>query len=196
MNRDKAVFLDKDGTLIEDIAFNVDPGKIKLYPDIPGALKLLSDNGFKLVLVSNQAGVAYGYFKERELQAVSAAIQLMLQKHKVAFDGFYYCPHHPEGKVSDYAIDCTCRKPKPGMLLKAAEELNIDLSASWMIGDILNDMDAGNRAGCRTILIDNGHETEWVLSEHRKPMHSVKRVYEAAKIILADGSNAAKQEER
>lgn len=192
MKGNKAVFLDKDGTLIEDVAFNIDPGRIKLYPDVPQALKLLSDNGFKLVLVSNQPGVAHGYFKERELLTVSEEIQRRIKEYEVVLHGFYYCPHHPEGKVDGYAIDCICRKPKPGMLLKAAKEMNIDLSCSWMIGDILNDVEAGNRAGCKTILIDNGNETEWIPGEHRTPAYAVKRVYDAAKVILANQSIAAR----
>ena len=81
----------------------------------------------------------------------------------------YYCPHYPDGKIQKYKIECDCRKPKPGLILQAAREHDIDLSNSWMIGDILNDVEAGNRAGCKTILLDNGNETEWIWNEIRTP---------------------------
>jgi D-glycero-D-manno-heptose 1,7-bisphosphate phosphatase len=185
MSMHKAVFLDKDGTLIKNVAYNADPRRIKLCEGVPEALRLLGDKGFRFVIVSNQSGVAHGYFEEQALSAVSQAIRDMLAAHSVVLDGFYYCPHHPGGKISGYAVDCECRKPKPGMLLKAAAEMRIDLSRSWMIGDILHDVEAGSRAGCKTILIDNGNETEWVQGEYRTPTHTVKRVPDAAAIILA-----------
>lgn len=180
MKRNKAVFLDKDGTLIEDVAYNVSPEKIKLYPEVPGALQELKSQGFKLVVVSNQPGIAHGFFGEDALKAMKERLQQLLSAHDVMLDGFYFCPHHPEGKMTGYAIECICRKPRPGLLLQAATEMNIDLSVSWMIGDILNDVEAGNRAGCKTILIDNGNETEWAVSPERIPAHIVKHMNEAA----------------
>jgi histidinol phosphatase-like enzyme len=109
----------------------------------------------------------------------------MLNNHGIMLSGFYYCSHHPQGKIEPYAIDCDCRKPKPGLLHKAAIELKIDLSASWMIGDILNDIEAGNSAGCRSILIDNGNETEWMMNEIRRPIAKVRNIDEAAEYIIS-----------
>lgn len=180
----KAVFLDKDGTLIFDVPYNVNPALVKLEDNAGVALKMLQEEGYVLIVVSNQSGVAFGYFSERDLLGVNARIMKLLQKEDVRLNGFYYCPHHPGGTVPEYAVFCECRKPAPGMLLKAAEAFDIDLSQSWMIGDILNDVEAGNRAGCKSILIDNGHETEWEMNESREPYFVAGDIKEAAQFIL------------
>jgi D-glycero-D-manno-heptose 1,7-bisphosphate phosphatase len=176
-----AIFLDKDGTLIPDIPYNVDPAKIELVDGAIAALRSLRSAGFKLILISNQSGVARGYFQEIALQAVEQRLRQLL--HPVELDGFYYCPHHETGAIAAYAIECECRKPKPGLLLKAAAHHQIDLSRSWMIGDILHDVEAGRRAGCQTILIDNGNETEWILTPDRLPHYCVPNLNEAAEIV-------------
>ncbi|MDF2431775.1 MAG: D-glycero-D-manno-heptose 1,7-bisphosphate phosphatase [Mucilaginibacter sp.] len=180
----KAVFLDKDGTLVIDVPYNVDPDKIVLSDHCLKGLKRLQENGYLLILITNQSGIARGYFKEEDLIGVEQKIRDMLGHEEIALDGFYYCPHHPEGIVTSLAINCDCRKPEAGMLLKAAKEMGIDLNSSWMIGDILNDIEAGNRAGCKSILIDNGNETEWLLNEKRQPLIKVKDIDEAAIYIL------------
>jgi D-glycero-D-manno-heptose 1,7-bisphosphate phosphatase len=149
-------------------------------------LRDLQEAGYELVIVSNQAGVARGYFEEKDLQPVEEHLRRELLAHSnVDLAGFYYCPHHPEGVVPRYAVECACRKPNPGLLLKAAEELNIDLQQSWMVGDILNDVEAGNLSGCSTVLIDNGNETEWVLTDERQPDFIVTNLKEAAQAILS-----------
>ena len=165
----RAAFLDKDGTLVEDIAFNVDPGRIKLMPNAGTGLRLLRDAGFALLVITNQPGVARGLFAESALAAVEARLRALLANEGVMLHGFAYCPHSPEGVVARYAHACACRKPLPGMLLAAARQHGIDLATSWMIGDILNDVEAGQRAGCRTVLLDNGHETEWLPGAFRRP---------------------------
>lgn len=165
----KAIFIDKDGTLIPNIPYNVNPEKISIDKETIEGLRLLKEEGFLLIVISNQSGIAKGYFEEKDLEQVWNKISALLQLHNLNFDAFYYCPHEPNGTVERYAIQCDCRKPLPGMILKAASELNIDLTQSWMIGDILNDMEAGKRAGCSTILIDKGNETEWRLNEIRTP---------------------------
>jgi D-glycero-D-manno-heptose 1,7-bisphosphate phosphatase len=180
----KAVFIDKDGTLIKDVPYNVDPEKIELEPHAKTALAMLKSEGFKLIVISNQSGVAHGFFKEDSLQTVSDRIQQLLQSESISIDAFYFCPHHPEAVDEKYAISCSCRKPQPGMILRAIADFSIDQSLSWMIGDILHDVEAGNKAGCNTILLDNGHETEWLADEQRWPDYIVKNLEEAAKIIL------------
>lgn len=182
--RKKAVFLDKDGTLIEDVPYNVDPALIMLSPDCLIGLSHLQAEGYLLVIISNQSGVARGYFEASALLKVEGQLNALLARAGITLNGFYYCPHHPDGVIDVLAIDCDCRKPAPGLLLKAAEELNIDLNASWMIGDILNDIEAGNRAGCKSILIDNGNETEWLMNDIRRPAITVKNINEAADYIL------------
>jgi D-glycero-D-manno-heptose 1,7-bisphosphate phosphatase len=187
----KAVFIDKDGTLVEDIPYNIDPSLITLTPGAKEALVLLKSKGFLLIVISNQSGIARGYFKEVDLEKVKNRLQEMLAPHDVQLDGIFFCPHHPDGVISNYAISCDCRKPKPGMILCAAEAFEIDLSRSWMIGDILHDVESGNRAGCKTILIDNGNETEWILSEYRKPTAVANNLTEAAeKIIVHEHAHA------
>lgn len=180
----KAIFIDKDGTLIADVPYNVDPALVRLDPYAPAALRALQVQGYLLLVVSNQPGVALGYFSEADLQQVYLTLCRQLRLQGVRLDGFYYCPHDAAGKQWPYAHACYCRKPLPGMLLGAAAEHGIDLAASWMIGDILHDVEAGNRAGCSTILLDNGHETEWVGGPYRTPLYTMPNLWEAANLIL------------
>lgn len=181
----KAVFWDKDGTLIPDIPYNVDPVKITLYPDVGDSLRRLTLAGYKLIIISNQSGVAKGLFTEAELIGVWERLTQLLVPFGAEPDGFYYCPHDPTGVVPPYTEPCNCRKPSPGLLIKAASDYQIDLSQSWMVGDILNDVEAGNRAGCRTILIDRGNETKWLLTNYRQPTVRVKSIEAATDYILA-----------
>lgn len=182
----KGVFLDKDGTLVYNVPYNVNVENIKLYEDVSKALRLLQENGFKLIVITNQPGVALGYFEEEGVKNVGHALTEMLNSMDIKLDGFYYCPHHEEGMVKEYSIKCSCRKPQPGLIKKAAEEFSIDLTKSWMIGDILHDVEAGNRAGCKTILINNGNETEWVFTKSRVPDYTVKTLKAAANKIVKD----------
>lgn len=180
-----AIFLDKDGTLIEDVPYNVLPERIRLMPGAGAALRVLSDAGYALFVVSNQPGVALGRFTEAELDVARRELQRQLAEHGVPLAGFYFCPHHPTGRVADYSGQCTCRKPRPGLLRRAAQEHGIDLNASWLIGDILDDVEAGRRAGCRTVLLDNGHETEWRRGPGRRPHYVAQGLPEAAACILS-----------
>ena len=156
-----AAFLDKDGTLLEDVPYNVEPGKMRLAPGAAEGLRELGRLGLALVVVSNQPGVALGRFGHERLDGVADRLREMFERHGARLSGCYWCPHHPEGTVAPYARACDCRKPAAGMPRRAASELGLDLGRSWFIGDILDDVQAGRRAGCRTILVDNGGETEW-----------------------------------
>jgi D,D-heptose 1,7-bisphosphate phosphatase len=180
-----AVFLDKDGTLIEDVPYSVDPDRVQLCQGASEGLRSLHAAGYRLIVISNQSGVARGFFPEVGLVAIEQTLRQLLAAVDVPLTGFYYCPHHPDGLIAAYAIDCTCRKPQPGLLLQAAAEHAIDLERSWFIGDILHDVEAGRRAGCRTVLIDNGNETEWLLSPQRLPHHVVSDLSAAARVIGA-----------
>lgn len=179
----RAIFIDKDGTLIQDIPYNVDPALLRFNAGAVEALKLFSRMGFALIIVTNQSGIARGLFSENDLQQLRHHLTKELNTHGIKLAGFIFCPHHPEGNVVPYNIACNCRKPKPGMILQAAALYDIDLTRSWMIGDILNDVEAGNRAGCKTILLNNGHETEWVASAYRNPTAIVSSFDEAVKVI-------------
>lgn len=173
-----AVFLDKDGTLIEDVPYNVDPARIRLAPHAAQALRRLRGRGYRLIVVSNQSGVALGRFAESALDGVAHRLDELLTPHGAAPEAFYWCPHAPDD-------GCDCRKPLPGMLQRAARERGIDLGRSWMVGDILHDIEAGHRAGCRAVLIDNGNETEWDLSGLRRPDGRVADLAQAARLICA-----------
>ena len=153
-----AVFLDRDGTIIEDPGYVGHPDQVRLLPGAAEALRRFSDLGYLVIIVSNQSGVARGLFDEAELTAVHARFEGLLQTAGTRLDGAYYCPYlsGPEAKVEAYRRDSKLRKPAPGMLLQAAGEHHIDLSRSWMIGDSPDDVEAGRRAGCRTILVRPG----------------------------------------
>jgi histidinol-phosphate phosphatase family protein len=186
----RAVFLDKDGTLVDDVPYNVDPAQVRLMPGAGAGLRRLHAAGYRLVVVSNQSGVARGLFPESALAGVEHRLRELLQEEGVPLDGFYWCPHHPEGTVAEYAVACDCRKPAPGLLLRAAREQGIDLARSWFVGDILHDVEAGRAAGCTTVLLDNGHETEWVLTPQRQPHYTAPDLVAAAALILtADESS-------
>jgi histidinol-phosphate phosphatase family protein len=178
------VFLDKDGTLVEDVPYNVNPAQVRLAPGAANGLPRLAAAGFRLAVVSNQSGVARGYFPESALKGVETRLVELLGDIGVSLAGFFYCPHHPEGTIAGYAVACDCRKPAPGLVLAAARELGTDPRACWMVGDILDDVEAGRRAGCRTVLIDNGNETEWLPGPLREPHFRVRDLAEAADAIL------------
>lgn len=154
-----AIFLDKDGTLIQDVAYNVEPSKIAFYPDIFAPLQELAASGYALILISNQSGIAKGLFKEQGLRIAFDYIVDQLSKKEIPIRGYYYCPH-------DIDRACSCRKPKPGLIKQAAAVHSIDVSRSWMIGDILSDVGAGLAAGCKTILIDRDGTQRKLVGAH------------------------------
>lgn len=181
-----AVLFDKDGTLLDDVPYNVDPALMRFAPGAGDALALLAARGFRLFVISNQGGVALGRFPYDALAEMEAHLSRMFDACGVTLDGAYWCPHHPEGVVARYTYRCACRKPAPGLLLRAARDHAIDLSASWFVGDILDDIEAGTRAGCRTVLLDNGHETEWLRGPEREPTLREPDLLRAALAIVRE----------
>ena len=179
----RAAFLDKDGTLVENVPYNVDPAKLKLTPHAVEGLGLLQDKGFRLIVVTNQSGLARRYFDRAALNRVHAALSAMLLAEGIHIDDYFVCPHAPAATKMEPG--CLCRKPAPGLLRQAALVHHIDLPRSWMVGDILNDVEAGHRAGCRSVLMDVGNETEWRLSPIRMPDLRVPDLLEAARGILS-----------
>jgi histidinol-phosphate phosphatase family protein len=175
----RAVFIDKDGTLVENVPYNVDPDRIVLTDGAALGVRQLKAHGYRVIVVSNQPGVGLGRFAASALHAVEARLRDL-----VPIDGFYYCPHRPEA-------GCACRKPSPGMLLRAAREQGLRLSSCWMVGDILDDIEAGRSVGCRTVLLDNGNETEWKLTARRVPHYVARDLARAATQILDDSLVAA-----
>lgn len=177
-----AVFLDKDGTLIEDVPYNVDPALLRFTPGAPQALRLLGRAGLPLVLVTNQPGIALGRFTRAQFARLEQAlVERVREEAGVELAGCFVCPHAPGGEGG---LPCLCRKPAPGLLRQAAVAAHYDLGRSWMIGDILDDIEAGRRAGCRTILLDRGNETVWRLTPLRTPHYRCATLLDAAHIIL------------
>jgi D-glycero-D-manno-heptose 1,7-bisphosphate phosphatase len=154
----RALFLDRDGTLVHPSHYPSRPEQLCLYPNIATELQALQRMGLLLIVITNQSGIARGYFTETDLQRMHEYLKAQCAVQGVFLDAIYHCPHHPDGIISELAFRCDCRKPQPGMLLRAAADHNIDLHHSWFVGDILDDVEAGNRAGCRTVLVDLGTE--------------------------------------
>jgi D-glycero-D-manno-heptose 1,7-bisphosphate phosphatase len=153
-----AVFLDRDGTIIEDADYLVRPDQARLIPGAAAALRRLNDLRIPVVIVTNQSAVARGMATESDVAAVNDRLRVLLAASGAHVDGIYYCPHHPDIGEPPYRRACDCRKPRPGLLQQAARELGLDLAASAMIGDNLRDLEAGAAAGCATLmLVRTGH---------------------------------------
>lgn len=185
-----AVFLDKDGTVLQDVPYNVDPDKMVFAPGAAEALALLGKSGLPLFIITNQPGIALGLFGVEALAPMQRRLEDMFAEAGARLSGLYFCPHHPEGTQPDFSRRCQCRKPAPGLLMTAAAQHNIDLSCSWMVGDILDDIEAGRRSGCGTILIDNGNETEWAMNEWRGPDHRVADLLAASRLIADSAADS------
>lgn len=148
-----AIFLDRDKTLIDDPGYLDHPDGVRLLPGVAEGLRRLKAAGYRLVVVTNQSAIARGKVTVTGLEAIHAELRQQLAASGVELNAIYYCPYHPDGIVSPYNREHEERKPAPGMLLRAATEMELDLSKSWMIGDRLRDIQAGRRAGCRTVLV-------------------------------------------
>jgi histidinol-phosphate phosphatase family protein len=179
----RAVFLDKDGTLLDDMPYNVDPRLMRLAPGAFDALGLFAQMDVPVVVVSNQGGVAIGKFDEAALVDVELRLRELAAEAGARLAAVCWCMHHPEGTVARYRRICDCRKPAPGMLERVAYEHHFDLARCWMVGDILDDVEAGHRAGCRAVLVDNGNETVWQRGPLREPDAIATNLLEAARII-------------
>jgi D-glycero-D-manno-heptose 1,7-bisphosphate phosphatase len=159
-SRYAAVFLDRDGTINEEVGYLDRLDKLHLIPGAAEAIRLINQSGMKAVVVTNQSGVARGMFDEAFVDEVHRQLRKMLREEGASLDGFYFCPHHPlEGRGS-YLRVCDCRKPAPGLLLRAADELCLDPERSYMIGDTLKDIEAASRIGARGVLVRTGYGTE------------------------------------
>lgn len=168
MNR--AVFLDRDGTLIHEVGYLDRLDRIEFFPWSIDAVRLLNRAGFKVVVVTNQAGVARGFFDESFLADAHRHIDERLRAGHAIVDGFYYCPHHPEGRVERYRVACECRKPKAGMARAAAEALDLDLARSFVVGDRWGDLQMAHAAGSKGILVRTGYGQ----TEEQNPVEGVR----------------------
>lgn len=155
MNR--AVFLDRDGTINEEVGYLRNLADLRLIPGAGAAIKRLNDSGMKVVLVTNQSGIARGYFSESLLQEIHDRLEQMLRDEGARLDAVYYCPHHPSAGNTHFTRDCDCRKPGTGLIDKAARDLNIDVKHSYVVGDKWSDVELGQRAGAHSVLVRTGY---------------------------------------
>ena len=161
MDNNKAVFLDRDGVITEDpphYAHRID--QLRIIPGGAQAIQRLNAHNFRVIIISNQSGVARGYYIEEDVKIFNDGMAHLLAKEGSHVDAVYYCPHHPDGIIERYKIDCGCRKPKPGMILEAAQNHSLDIQNSFVVGDKWSDIEAGKNAGCQTILVLTGHGTD------------------------------------
>ena len=190
----KAIFLDRDGTIIQDPGYINHPDQVKLLGGATEALTELIAMGYKLIVVTNQSAVARGIVTEKVLGAIHNRLKQLLAKKAVHLEAIYYCPYHPDGTISKYRKESDWRKPNPGMLLAAADEMDIELGGSWVIGNSVRDVDAGRRAGCKTILIDD--PSHYKQSEPGRPEPDFRAVNmkEAVNIIKKHRCSASTAE--
>jgi D,D-heptose 1,7-bisphosphate phosphatase len=190
----KAVFLDRDG-VINELVYHQEqeiidspftPAQFRLLPNVGEAIKKLQETGYKVILVSNQPSLAKGTISENVFAAIRSKMSEELGKSGVSLDGEYYCFHHPEGRIKKFTTNCECRKPKPGMLLQAANDMRLDLSQAWMIGDNLSDIKAGKGAGTKTILLGRMkcELCRLMDEEDARPDTIVPNLIEAVRFIL------------
>lgn len=183
-----AVFLDRDGTLIPDMEYLAKPEHVSLYLGTVEALKLLRKSGFYLFVVTNQSGVARGYFSEETVKAVHRKLQSMLKAKGARLDAFYYCPHYPTGKIKKFAIVCDCRKPKIGMIQQALRKYPVDLKHSYVVGDKISELQLARNAGTsQGILVRTGSGRKSEKELEAKPIAKsavVSDILKAAKYIL------------
>ncbi len=182
----KAVFMDRDGTIVEDVGYMNSPEQIKFIPGSIEAIKMLNQAGYKVVVITNQAGVARRLITEDMLQTIDKTLHKWILNGGAHLDGIYYCPHHPEHGLYPYRQICECRKPHTGLIKRAHRDLNIDLSQSFMIGDKATDVEAGKRAGTKTILVLTGRGKNEKEMLKEKPDHIAENLLDAVKRVLGD----------
>ncbi len=185
MTKFAAVFLDRDGTINEEVGYLDSLEKLRVFPEAFEAVRLINQSGMKTVVITNQSGIGRGFFDDAFVGRVHEEMRRLFLNKGAFLDGFYYCPHHPTEGMGQYRQVCPCRKPEPGLLLKAAEDLVIDLGKSYMIGDTPKDVEAGQKAGAKGILVQTGYgKVADTGSTH--PDHIAQDILEAVKWIMQD----------
>ena len=183
--KNAAVFLDRDGTINEEVGYLDSLDKLHIFPGAFDAVRAINEARMKVVVVTNQSGVARGLFDEGFVDAVHERIRRLFREQGAVIDRFYYCPHHPTEGGGPYRMVCDCRKPKPGMLRRASGELNIDLSASYVVGDTARDIELARRCGAVGILVRTGYGKDMVVSEIQ-PAYVADDILDAARWITED----------
>ena len=188
IGKNRAIFLDRDGTINKDTKDSVkNPSGFHFLPGALDALKLIVKGEYKIFVVTNQGPVAKGIYTESDVQVVNRHMVEQLKEHNVPIEGVYYCPHHPNGTVKEYSFICECRKPGTKMILDAAQEFGIDLKKSWMVGDRWRDVQAGQKAGCRTILVKTSFEgDDYYKRNEAVPDYTCNDLLEAVHVIMEE----------
>jgi len=193
MEKKLAIFLDRDGTINEEVGYLDSMEKLQIIPAAFEAIRLINQSGMKAVVVSNQAGVAKGYFSEKFVREINGQIQSALLERGALIDRFYFCPHHPSEGNDPYRKICDCRKPEPGLLHQAAADLDIDLTRSYLIGDRLRDVETAHRAGAKGVLVMTGYGQDLMreagpdqANKLNQPDYVAKDILEAVRWILKD----------
>jgi D-glycero-D-manno-heptose 1,7-bisphosphate phosphatase len=194
-NEVKAVFLDRDGVITAEKSYITKKEDLELINQVPEAIKIFNEKDYKVIVVTNQSAIARGLCTEEEIIEINNYLTQLLNKHGAKIDKFYYCPHHPEMRwdipefAKKYRIKCDCRKPLPGMILKAQKDFNINLKESWMVGDMITDIIAGKSAKCKTIMIESKNNNKIIRShieidETVKADYKCKNLFDAVKVII------------
>lgn len=173
-----AVFLDRDGTVNQEVQYLSKPEQMKLMPRAGQAIARLNQAKLPVIIVTNQSGIARGYYSEDDLHAIHARMDELLAEHGASVTAYYYCPHHPQAKIEQYRVDCECRKPRTGMLFAAAAQENVALGQSYLVGDKRSDLDAAHHAGCQPILVRTGYGTRAEAGLRREAAEYVRDVRE------------------
>jgi D-glycero-D-manno-heptose 1,7-bisphosphate phosphatase len=183
-----AVFLDRDGVINEEVNYLCKPEDCVLITSAAEAINILNKNEILAIVVTNQAGVARGYFSETDVDNLHQYMQVVLSTTESHIDRFYYCPHHPSEGLGDYLVNCDCRKPEAGMLYQAGVDFGINLEESYLIGDKYSDIFAGQKAGCKTILVTTGHGSKELTSQkfNTQPDYIATHILDAVLWILKD----------
>jgi D-glycero-D-manno-heptose 1,7-bisphosphate phosphatase len=187
-----AVFIDRDGTMSEEVGYINHPERFRLFPYAAAAIKHLNENGWLAIVTTNQAGVARGYFDEEMIRTVHERMTQELETRGARLDGIYYCAHHPSVGNPPYRLDCDCRKPKPGLITRAARDLDINLDQSWMAGDRYSDIEMARNAGVKSAFVMSGYgRGEW---EHQRqswtqqPDFVAENLLEAVERIVSEAA--------
>jgi D-glycero-D-manno-heptose 1,7-bisphosphate phosphatase len=183
-----AVFIDRDGTISEEVGYVNHPSRFRVFPYAAPAIRLLNDNGWLAIIITNQAGVARGYFSEEMIHTVHDRLKRELGNGGAKLDAIYYCVHHPSVGEPPYRLDCDCRKPKPGLIRRAVEELDINSDASWMVGDRYSDIELARNAGVNSAFVLSGYgQGEWENQRsnwQRQPDLIAENLLEAVQSII------------
>ena len=184
----RAVFMDRDGTISEEVGYINHPSRFRLFPYTAPAVRLVNEAGWLAIVVTNQAGVARGYFSEEMVQTIHTRMKNELENEGARLDAIYYCAHHPSVGEPPYRLDCDCRKPRPGLIRHAAEDFDIDLDKSWMVGDRYSDIEMAQNAGVNSAFLLSGYgRGEWEHQRHNwklQPQLVTEDLLEAVTAII------------